>query len=73
MTIGLRIRMARKMRMMSQRDLSRKSGIKSMKLSKFERDVLIPASGELLLISTSLDVPVGYFFRADSVFVEIPC
>lgn len=71
MTIGQRIRLARRANQMSQRALAEAAGISAMAISKYERGSDIPSSSVLLQLARSLEVPVEYFFRPLQQNVEV--
>jgi len=72
MSIGYRIRQARKSAQKSMRDLASDVGISAMAISKYERDINVPRSSVLLAIAKALGVQVEYFFRPPHVTVTIP-
>jgi len=72
MSIGYRIRQARKAARMSQRDLAGEAGVTAMAISKYERDLNTPSSGVLIRLAEALHVPAEYFFRPESVHVSAP-
>lgn len=63
MSIGGRIKLARKANAMSLRALAGKIDISPMAISKYERGENNPSSGVLLRLAKALDVKVEYFFR----------
>ncbi len=63
MSIGERIKQARKLNQLSLRDLADRVQVSPMAISKYERDQDIPGSGVLLRLSEALNVPVDFFFR----------
>lgn len=63
MTIGQRIKQARKSSQLSLRDLAERAQISPMAISKYERDQDIPSSGVLLRLAEGLNVSVDFFFR----------
>jgi transcriptional regulator with XRE-family HTH domain len=63
MTIGQRIKQARKASQFSLRDLAEQAQISPMAISKYERDQDIPSSGVLLRLAQALEVSVDFFFR----------
>ncbi len=63
MSIGGRIKLARKANAMSLRALAGKIDISAMAISKYERDENNPSSSVLLRLAKALDVKVEYFFR----------
>ncbi len=72
MSIGYRIRQARKAARMSQRDLAGETGVSAMAVSKYERDLNTPSSGVLIHLAEALSVPAEYFFRPEKVRVVAP-
>jgi transcriptional regulator with XRE-family HTH domain len=71
MTIGPRIKRARKANRMSMRALAEKAGISAMAISKYERDLDIPSSGVLLRLAQALGVSVDFFFRPATADVQL--
>jgi len=67
MTIGERIKQARKIRGMSQRELAKRAEVSAQAISKYERDINAPSSGVLLRLSKALGVGVEFFVRPKSV------
>jgi len=67
MSIGERIKKARTMANMSQRDLAKAAEVSAMAISKYERDMDVPGSEVLLRLSKALGVKFEYFFRIISV------
>jgi transcriptional regulator with XRE-family HTH domain len=67
MSIGARIKRARTMANMSQRDLAKAAKVSAMAISKYERDMDIPGSEVLIRLSKALEVKIEYFFRIISV------
>lgn len=63
MSFGERIKLARKAKAMSQRDLAEKAGISAMSISKYERGENNPSSEILMRIAKALNEKVEYFFR----------
>ena len=63
MTIGQRIKQARKASQLSLRDLAERAQISPMAISKYERDQDMPSSGVLLRLAQALDVSIDFFFR----------
>jgi transcriptional regulator with XRE-family HTH domain len=72
MTIGYRIRQARKAARKSMRDLADEVGISAMAISKYERDINVPRSSVLIEIANALGFKVEYFFRPQVVTVTTP-
>jgi transcriptional regulator with XRE-family HTH domain len=67
MSIGERIKGARVMAQMSQRDLARAAEVSPMAISKYERDLDIPGSSVLIRLAKALGVKIEYFFRPTSI------
>jgi transcriptional regulator with XRE-family HTH domain len=63
MTIGQRIKQARKAGNLSMRELAELAHISPMAISKYERDQDTPSSGVLLRLAQSLDASIDFFFR----------
>jgi transcriptional regulator with XRE-family HTH domain len=61
--IGERLKMARQMAGMSQRDLAEAANVSAMAISKYERDLMTPGSNVLLRLGRALDVRTGFFLR----------
>jgi len=71
MTIGGRIKQARKAGNFSLRKLADEIGVSAMAISKYERDQDVPSSGVLLRLSQALQVKVDFFFRPSTVSVQL--
>ena len=71
MTIGERIKQARKASHFSLRKLAEDVGVSAMAISKYERDQDVPSSGVLLRLSQALQVKVDFFFRPNTVSVQL--
>ena len=71
MTIGGRIKQARKAGNFSLRKLADEIGVSAMAISKYERDQDVPSSGVLLRLSQALKVKVDFFFRPNAVSVQL--
>jgi len=71
MTIGGRIKQARKASNLSLRKLADEVGVSAMAISKYERDQDVPSSGVLLRLSQALQVKVDFFFRPSTVSVQL--
>lgn len=71
MTIGQRIKQARKANNMSLRDLAKKAEISPMAISKYERGLDMPSSGVLLRLAQALCISVDFFFRPATVSVHL--
>jgi Zn-dependent peptidase ImmA (M78 family)/DNA-binding XRE family transcriptional regulator len=71
MTIGQRIKQARKSNQLSLRDLAEQAEISPMAISKYERDQDTPSSGVLLRLSKALGVKADFFFRPMTTAVQL--
>ena len=71
MTIGGRIKQARKASNFSLRKLADEIGVSAMAISKYERNQDVPSSGVLLRLSQALKVKVDFFFRPSTVSVQL--
>jgi Zn-dependent peptidase ImmA (M78 family)/DNA-binding XRE family transcriptional regulator len=71
MTIGQRIKQARRSNKLSLRDLAGQAEISPMAISKYERDQDIPSSGVLLRLSEALGVKIDFFFRPMTTEVRL--
>ena len=71
MTIGGRIKQARKAGNFSLRKLADEIGVSAMAISKYERDQDVPSSGVLLRLSQALQVKVDFFFRPSIISVQL--
>lgn len=71
MAIAERLKMGRKMRGISQRELARRAGVSANAISKYERGLNIPGSGVLIRLSKALDVKIEYFLRPDTYSVQL--
>ncbi len=71
MTIGGRIKQARKASNFSLRKLADEIGVSAMAISKYERDQDMPSSGVLLRLSQALQVKVDFFFHPSTVSVQL--
>jgi Zn-dependent peptidase ImmA (M78 family)/DNA-binding XRE family transcriptional regulator len=71
MTIGLRIKQARKANNMSLRNLAEKAEISAMAISKYERDLDTPSSGVLLRLAQALGVSIDFLFRPQTISVQL--
>lgn len=72
MSIGERIKVARKGAGMSQRDLGAAIGVSPMAISKYERGEVTPNSGTLIRLSKALDINIDFFFRQNGVTLSRP-
>lgn len=64
--VGRRIRQRRMLLGMSQSDLANALGITFQQLQKYERGLNRVGAGRLYDLSQALQVPVGYFFEAET-------
>jgi len=71
MTIGQRIKQARKANNMSLRNLAVKAEISPMAISKYERDLDMPSSGVLLRLALALGVSIDFLFRPITISVQL--
>jgi len=71
MTIGQRIKQARKANNMSLRNLAEKAEISAMAISKYERDLDTPSSGVLLRLAQALGVSIDFLFRPQTISVQL--
>jgi Zn-dependent peptidase ImmA (M78 family)/DNA-binding XRE family transcriptional regulator len=71
MTIGQRIKQARKANNMSLRNLAEKAEISAMAISKYERDLDTPSSGVLVRLVQALDVSIDFLFRPQTVSIQL--
>ncbi len=72
MTIGERIKIARRAAGLSQRALAATVDVSAMAISKYERQLDIPSSGVLLHLAQALNVKTEYFLRPVTVTVTAP-
>lgn len=72
MAFGERIKAARLMSGLNQRELAKRIGMSAMAISKYERGILIPNSSVLLKLGNALGVHVSYFFRRRPVALSDP-
>lgn len=71
MSIGERIKQARKANKFSLRKLAEEIGVSAMAISKYERDLNVPGSEILIQLSRALGVNLDFFFRPSTVSVEL--
>ncbi len=71
MTIGGRIKQARKASNLSLRKLADKVGVSAMAISKYERDQVVPSSGVMLRLSQALKVKSDFFFRPGTLSIQL--
>lgn len=67
MSIGLRIKQARRRRGFSLRDLSDRAGVSHTAISQYERGIKNPGSDTLIRLSRSLDVGLDFFLRPTEI------
>ena len=72
MSVGGRIRLARKAAGLSQRDLAAVCGLSAMAISKYENDLMMPRSSALVAIADALDVSIEFLLKASEVKLEEP-
>ncbi len=72
MSIGERIKGARKRANLSLRDLSEKVGVSAQAISKYERNLDVPGSSILIKLAKSLEVRVEYLLRPLSISLSQP-
>lgn len=72
MSIGERIKGARIMAQLSQRDLANAAGVSAMAISKYERDMDIPSSSVLIRLAKALGIKIEYFFRPTTITLSSP-
>jgi Zn-dependent peptidase ImmA (M78 family)/DNA-binding XRE family transcriptional regulator len=70
MSIGERIKQARKAENLSLRKLANEVGVSAMAISKYERDQDVPGSGVLIRLSQALNVKTEFFFRKAAAPVQ---
>ncbi len=70
--LGERIRSARIMRGLSQRELARRVGVSAMAISKYERNLDIPGSEVLLKLAKALGVHIEFFLRSERIRGIVP-
>lgn len=71
MSIGSRLKRARKGANVSLRDLAERVDLSAMMISKYERDKSVPNSEMLLRFAKELGTKIDYFFRPESLSVEL--
>ncbi|NPV81897.1 MAG: ImmA/IrrE family metallo-endopeptidase [Firmicutes bacterium] len=69
-SIGERIRRARRAVGLSMRDLADRVGVSHQAIFKYERDEDVPSSGVLLRLADALGVKIEYFFRTRTAKVS---
>ncbi|MHB8947126.1 MAG: helix-turn-helix domain-containing protein [Bacillota bacterium] len=71
MSIGDRLKMARRASGLSMRALGAKANLSAQAISKYERNLDIPGSGALIRLSHALGVRPEYFHRPSSVELSV--
>ncbi len=71
MSIGSRIKRARKGANVSQRDLAERVGLSAMMISKYENEKSVPDSEMLIRFAKELGTKLDYFFRPDTLSIEL--
>ena len=71
MSIGSRIKQARKGANLSLRELAADVGVSAMMISKYENDLSTPGSRVLINLSQKLNVKVDYFFRPEFLKLDL--
>jgi Zn-dependent peptidase ImmA (M78 family)/DNA-binding XRE family transcriptional regulator len=71
-TIGERIKQARHIRGLNQRELARSASVSAQAISKYERDQDVPSSGVLISLSNALGVGIEFFVRPKRVVKITP-
>jgi transcriptional regulator with XRE-family HTH domain len=64
--VGERIKQARKLRYLSQRELAKRAEVSAQAISKYEREMNAPSTG-VLLLSKALGAGVEFFVHPRSV------
>lgn len=72
MSIGERIKAARRRTGLGQRELAQAAGVSAMAISKYERGLDTPGSAVLLRLAKALDVKTEYFVRPVTVTLITP-
>ncbi len=67
---GERVRAARRLAGLSQRETAGRVGVTAMAISKYETGKMIPSSGVLLRLAEALGVDVEFFLRPETVRVR---
>jgi len=71
-SIGQRIKLARRTAALSLRGLAEKAGLSAQAISKYERDLDVPSSRALLRLAAALGVKVEFFLRPSSEVAIVP-
>jgi Zn-dependent peptidase ImmA (M78 family) len=72
MTIGGRIKIARRAAQLSLRALAEEVGVSAQAISKYERDLHVPNSDMLLRLARALGVKIEFFFRTQQFTLSPP-
>ena len=72
MEIGSRLRVARKQKGLSVRELGEIVGVSGVAVSKYERDLDMPSSGVLMRLCQALDLSLERLFRSTAVILSEP-
>jgi Zn-dependent peptidase ImmA (M78 family)/DNA-binding XRE family transcriptional regulator len=72
MSVGGRIRLARKAAGLSQRALAAMCDLSAMAISKYEQDLMMPGSAALLAISKSLQVSIEFLLKSTEIKLAQP-
>lgn len=67
MGIGERLKMARALAGLNQRELASRAGVSAMAISKYERNLMTPGSDVLLMLARALNVKAEFLLRPRSV------
>ena len=70
--LGERLKMARRIAGISQRDLADTAGVSAMAISKYERDLDVPGSAVLIRLAQALGVKVELLLRPTTVHLTNP-
>lgn len=72
MSIGERLKIARRIAGLSQQALAEEVGVSKMAISKYERGQVIPGSAMLLRLARALGIKIEFFFRPITVTLTSP-
>jgi len=72
MSVGGRIRLARKAAGLNQRELAAMCNLSAMAISKYERDLMMPQSSALISISKALQVSIEFLLKSSRVELTAP-
>lgn len=73
MGIGERLKMARSMARLSQRDLAKAGDVSAMSISNYERNLAMPSSAVLLRLARALGVSASYLLQPVTISLGEPC